>query len=489
VPDVSAYLSVPQWIWGGVLPQQIGFFPGYGLLLSPLGWLPGSTLHTSALMLNGVCAAACVIILGRFARNLGLPNKYVPGVWLLASLHPSMALASRIAWPEFVLVLIVSAIAVLIQGHQVQRWRIAASLSCISLTIHPRSIVIVLAFIIVAFLAKQLKAALVGFIPTLVIPIAALTVTGSWPGSRISAAADDTSWLGTLAVGFGQIGALGAGTCGLAIVGAVIGVKQLKTPITGVLKDPAAAFLAIGAAGMVILGGIVLTGGNQADVFLYGRYIDLWAVPLSVLGICCIHRRALTLKTALASLFISLSGLLVAMLCSSAVEGPPRRIMSLSLGSVWQLFDGRLLPTTLVGASLVLLLGFGISKNTYCRLTPVLLSLLLLSGSSTYLDHLHLANVGRIADGQVTTTGLLPENTVCLAYDSTSAKSYALWLYRLELPGIKHKRIRLSESERPCGSYVIAGTKALADCRGATLLGSEPRADWGLWEYPETGCG
>ena len=240
---------------------------------------------------------------------------------------------------------------------------------------------------------------------------------------------------------------------------------------------------------MVILGGVVLTGGKQADVFLYGRYIDLWAIPLSVLGICCIHRHALTLKTALASLFISLSGLLAAMLCSSAVEGPPRRIMSLSLGSVWQLFDGRLLPTTLVGASLVLLLSFGISKNIYCRLAPVLLSLLLLSGSSTYLDHLHLAKVGRIADGQVTTSRLLPRNSDCLSYDSTTVKSYALWLYRLELPDLNHKRIRLSDSERPCGSYVIAGVGALADCQGATLLGSEPRADWGLWAYPQTGCG
>ena len=100
-----------------------------------------------------------------------------------------------------------------------------------SLAIHPRSIVIAFAFTAVACLAKQFKALVTVFVPTLVVPISALTVTGSWPGSRLTAAADGTSWLGTLNVGFGQIGALAAGTCGLAIVGAVISGNENQSVV------------------------------------------------------------------------------------------------------------------------------------------------------------------------------------------------------------------------------------------------------------------
>lgn len=489
VPDVPAYLSVSQWVWGGNLAGELAFYPGYGLLLSPFGWLPGSTVHTCALILNSFCAAGCVIILGRFARNLGLPSKYVAGVWLLGALHPSMSVASRIAWPEFVLILILSSITVLIQDRKTSRWRVAGVLAGISLAIHPRSIVIVFALLIVAYLAKRLKVLSFALVPTLVIPVTALTATGSWPVSRVSAATDGTSWMSVIAVSFGQIGALAAGTAGLAIVGAVMGVKQLRCSPKSVLENPAPVFLALGAAGMAVLGGVVLAGSNKADVFLYGRYIDLWALPLSVLGICYLRQRALTLLAAILSVVISLSGLIIAMIYSSIVEEPARRIMSLSLGAIWQIFDGRLFPTALLGASLVILIGFGISNRACYRLAPVLFALIAVGVSSTISDHHHLANVGRIADGQVTTASLIPSDAGCVSYDSGSVKSYALWLYRIELPKLNHEPIRLNKSQPPCGTYVVAGISALEGCRGARLLGSEPRADWGLWAYPETGCG
>ena len=60
VPDVSAYLSVSQWVHGGDLPSPLPFFPAYGLLLSPFGFLSGASLHSVALGFNGLCAAASI---------------------------------------------------------------------------------------------------------------------------------------------------------------------------------------------------------------------------------------------------------------------------------------------------------------------------------------------------------------------------------------------------------------------------------------------
>ena len=93
-----------------------------------------------------------------------------------------------------------------------------------------------------------------------------------------------------------------------------------------------------------------------------------------------------------------------------------------------------------------------------------------------------------IADAQSTATKFVPSHTTCLAHDAT-AKNYALWLYRLELPEVEHKRLDLASGAAPCGNHVIAGTEALKFCDAAEMVIKEPRANWGLWTYPTQGCG
>ena len=99
VPDVSAYLSVAQWPYGGVLLPELAFHPAYGILLIPVGWLDGGSLHTAALMLNGIVAGLCVWLAGCFAKTMSTS----PWVWTTASIvaafHPSLAVSSRIGWP------------------------------------------------------------------------------------------------------------------------------------------------------------------------------------------------------------------------------------------------------------------------------------------------------------------------------------------------------------------------------------------------------
>ena len=62
VPDVSVYLSFPQWIFGGIALNNPTFFPGYGFLLTPWGWMSGSGLHTVALLFNSVAAGFSLIL-------------------------------------------------------------------------------------------------------------------------------------------------------------------------------------------------------------------------------------------------------------------------------------------------------------------------------------------------------------------------------------------------------------------------------------------
>jgi hypothetical protein len=119
-------------------------------------------------------------------------------------------------------------------------------------------------------------------------------------------------------------------------------------------------------------------------------------------------------------------------------------------------------------------------------MTPVIL-LILIALPSTFLNHRHLTEVGDIAQGQVSTAELLPSDERCLAHDA-SVKTYALALYRLELPDIHHRRLDIAADQKPCGRYVIADITALVDCGGAELMGAEPRANWGLWKYPIQGC-
>ena len=135
VPDVSAYLSVSQWLGGGVLPDPLHFFPGYGLLLSPASWLQGADLHSFALVVNGFLAGGCVV----GAASLADRYRNVPHIGLatavLAALHPSLSSSSRIAWPETLLTAVLLVVALLLRKES---WLLAGFLAGLSLSMHPR---------------------------------------------------------------------------------------------------------------------------------------------------------------------------------------------------------------------------------------------------------------------------------------------------------------------------------------------------------------
>jgi hypothetical protein len=119
---------------------------------------------------------------------------------------------------------------------------------------------------------------------------------------------------------------------------------------------------------------------------------------------------------------------------------------------------------------------------------------LVLSVGATVTTQDHLSTVGFISSGQATAASVVAERgddaPPCLAHDRTEVASYVMWLYRMQLPALEHRRVDLAAGEAPCSELVIAHTTAsvLAACDEATLLADEPRGSWGLWAVPAGSC-
>ena len=477
VPDVSAYLSVSQWVAGGVLPEPLHFFPGYGVVLVPVSWLSGSALHAAALALNGVLAGCCVLGAATLARKCGGSSRVAVGAAALAAVHPSISAASRIAWPETLLTAVLFAVALLIWRDS---WRLAGLSAGLAVAIHPRAVVLIIAVSLLAVADRRVRPVLLGATPGLAISALLLHLTASWPWARVDAARSLGEGLGPLPTMSGQWIALAGTSAGLATLGLIVTLRGVRNR-----SEPAAiTFLGLSAVGMLVLGGWVLAGSDRVDTLLYGRYIGPWVVPLTIVGIVAVVRGTTTRLTVVAALVPTIVGLGVVLIASGDATGDARRIMTLGLGAVWATFNGRFIPTLLVATTLAVV---GVLCARRGPLIPLAV-VFALAISSTVTNHYHLHQVGRIADGQVSTAELVPNDIDCLGHD-VSTKGYALWLYRLELPDLAHRRVDLASGARPCSSYVVAADDALTQCLGAELLATEPRAKWGMWRYPTQGCG
>ena len=475
VPDVSAYLSFAQWVHGGVLPEQLAFYPGYGMLLSPLGWLDGADLHTSALLLNCMAAGVCVVLASLLAAQMDLSQRTVRIVAVIAAIHPSISASSRIAWPETLLILMVLTLALLV--HQ-NYWGTVGIATGVALSLHPRMLVLAITVSGLALCGGHLRRLTVGLAPTVVVVAGLLTWTGTWPTERIVAIQNGSPGSSFFATFAGQWLALSAGTAAFATIGLIAGLSRSRQRAVD-----AEVFIAASALGMMAVGAWSLYGSQRIDTLLYGRYMGPWTLPLIIVGLAAICRSEIGSKVIFGAISSVLMALIIGLLASSQVSVQARRIMTLDLGVLWATLNGRYVAVAVVAAAISVAALLTVNKIPALALT--VLCVIAVSGS--VLNHVHLRNVGLVAEGQSSTAQFVSEETTCLSHD-TSTKSYAIWLYRLQLPKMQHDRINLGAGERPCGDYVIADAEALTECVGAKLLAEEPRGSWGLWKYPTQGC-
>jgi hypothetical protein len=368
VPDVPAYLGIAQWVGGdGLAPGGLPFQPGYGLLLAPLVaaaqvarlGAQGEAVHALALVVNALAAAAAVVAAARLSWVCSRRWWVAGAAGLAAAVHPSLSSASRIAWPETLLTLAVLLVAIAVAeavthaGAAVSQraWARAGLFATLSVALHARMVVLVMAVVGTALLCRIDRRAWAGLGTGLAAGGAAtalaLTLTDTWPTARLSEATQLDRGAEPIATVLGQLLALGGGTVGLGLVGLVTGLgaacsmcrkapadssarpaaRNLPAATTAVPPDtadhpgpqrrismrrapgtprrvserktpePLAAALvclSLGALGALLLGGWTLTGSARADALLYGRYVDPWAVPLAAVALAWLAARPAT---------------------------------------------------------------------------------------------------------------------------------------------------------------------------------------------------
>ena len=458
VPDVPAYLGIAQWVGGdGLALRDAPFQPGYGLLIAPLVAISGVSMlgthgevvHELALVVNSLVAVAAVVVAARLGW-VGSRRWWVAGAaGLVAAVHPSLSSASRIAWPETLLTLVVLVVAVAVAvavqhagaAASPRAWARAGLVATLAVAVHARMVVLVVAVVGTALLCRIGRrgwAALgAGLLVGGTATAMTLTLTDAWPTERLSEAAQLDRGTEPVATVSGQLLALGGGTVGLGLIGLITGLgaaiwlarRRFGTePDEGLnLRWPGGAFvlrrrdsgpdegldpasvpagvrasaqsaspdpltavlvcLALGAFGAVLLGGWTLTGSSRADTLLYGRYVDPWAVALTVAALAWLAARPARPRSASARFGMAAASTSAAMSQSRSQPGAPavlwavvatsvaacaavvgvagsyddsaRRIMTLSFTPAWTWLDGRLsaaavaaLVATLIGVLL-----------------------------------------------------------------------------------------------------------------------------------------
>ncbi len=558
VPDVPAYLSVSQWVVGvGQSTSGLQFHPGYGLLLVPAAAIvqtDGHALHTLALVLNAVAAGAVVQVAVRLAWLWLSKPLILIAVALLAALHPSVTAASRIAWPETLLVLLTLSIGLCLatawgshnkpaQPNQLGQSRsvgirlsAAGLLTGLAFSLHPRALVLTLALGAVVFtqhwVRKSWLSIAAGLSVGWLLSIIAVTATSTWPSQRVSAATSTENGFESVATAAGQLISLAAGTAGLALMGLVVGVWITLAAIrawlvTRILANPTspdqqpsfvdrydsgttavAVFFAAGAVAVIILGGWVLAGSARADTFLYGRYVDPWAIPLSVIAICSLNNlrkakrdqpknnaasssRVLLWDVAVFAIGTAVVVILIATQTSAFTPG--RRIMTLSLSPIWSLTGPAAARDAVLLAMVLVLAGVTLFAFSHLPVPQIGLAVfaLTLFSLATVSNHRHLANVGDISAGQVETVELAVglsalDGVECLAYDADTLPGYVRWLYQLQAPQLNHESVSFASEQTACGPLVIARPSSIQQyCPNADLLAKERLGDWGLWRLHE----
>ncbi|WP_419943803.1 hypothetical protein [Candidatus Poriferisodalis sp.] len=447
VPDIPAYLGIAQWVGGdGLATEDIPFQPGYGLLIAPLvavsqvPELPtqGEAVHYLALVVNSLSAVAAVVVAGRLGLVVSQRWRVAGAAGLIAAVHPSLSSASRIAWPETLLTLAVLVVALSV-GFAVtaagaaasqRAWARAGLLATLTVAVHARMAVLVVAVVLTAMLCRIARRAWIalgaGLVGGATATAAALTLTGTWPAERLSEAAQLDRGLEPIVTFAGQLLALGGGTIGLGVIGLVAGLgvafelafelfrrrsfgsenaltapDPLATTTDGPLgRQPrpeplpggadsrrasqpqqegtsspdaltaALVCVAIGVLGALLAGGWTLTGSERADALLYGRYVDPWAVPLAVVALAWLATRHSSRRRTSAvlgtSAAVALTACALVVAASDGYEAIPRRIMTLSLSPAWTWLDERL-GAVAVAALVSALIGVLLASATVRR--------------------------------------------------------------------------------------------------------------------------
>ncbi|WP_156159081.1 hypothetical protein [Demequina gelatinilytica] len=301
----NAYLFAhPDATW---MLAANSYMPGTSMLLTPVWWVTSDpeVAYRIAVIIVALVGLLTILPLRAIAREVGAPPRVATVLAAIVVVAPSRALESNYVWGENLLVLCVAvAVLLLLRLDIASPGRTPVYLGAVAGTTflaHGRALPFALAVLVVG--AVLLRGRLKDAAAVVASGVAVLGVAYGlhrYIGSTIYledervgktlndiAHVDVASYLGLAA---GQLWYTVAAWAGLTVIG---GAALLARARRESWRGPAAAvsvvLVAMSAAVPLLLANGETVNG-RAHVFIYGRYLDAFLIPLAVIGLVMLWR-------------------------------------------------------------------------------------------------------------------------------------------------------------------------------------------------------
>lgn len=507
--DEGGYVGVARLLAGDA-PALYGptYLPGWGVLLAPAAAvLEAGALQNTAQGLNAAAAAAVVPVLHLLGTRLARLTPLVSAAAAIAGgAMAASILQATMLLPEALLVLVV-ALGVLVVHRALEAgtvpWALAAgAVVGASYAVHPRSLVAVVAVLVVAavawrsgVLALRSAAALAG---SAVLVVVFTQVVHAWATDRLYPAGTMPSLagsplgalrepVGATVIAAGQSWYLIVATLGLVPLGLLVAGRAGWTE-RGTTRGLAMAFVLLGALGSLALGTIgsyeVGTGADvsRADLPVYGRYLEQWVPVLVVLAPALRRRWAWPGILATAGAGAGLGLALDAVYADDVWHRPIAWHNIASLRVPIELFGrDHVVATGLAAAVAIVVLGAVALSRRDGRgwLVPlgVVAALNVFAGVSLVQEWAGPASeawAGRHRLGPVL------EGTDETVWVDRDEDLHVYWAYNTQFwhPDVE---VGYFEGDPPAGARLVLGAEATSPVPGSELVGTERDGDLGLW--------
>ncbi|HET6809558.1 MAG TPA: hypothetical protein VFH50_00940 [Acidimicrobiales bacterium] len=523
--DEFGYLMGAHFMARGGSPTGAPYYPGYSALLVPLWWISRHplTVYRWALDVNAVLAGATAVLSFLLARRLA--PRSGPLAWggaaVVVSAYPAVVMYSNLAESENLLVPGFLAVALLVlravEVSTPRRWAVAAGAAGLLYAVHGRAVAVAAALVLTAaWVLRPWRARVPHLLATASALLAALAASELWirwvtrrvPGRQLPARSTAPSLSSRVATAHGlqHVGAvlsgeglyLMAAAAPLLVLGVAASVRALRRrPGTPAVDGRWHAFLLLSLLFGAVVAAVFLATGNRIDDTVYGRYVEVFAVPVMLVGAVTgarLRERPVALWRSLA-IGAAVAGLL-AMAVSAYWGGTIRgTVVRTNVFGLSELVFG---PNTAARLVVAVVLGVAVGALVAVvaayRLLPVAgvivaVGAFVAPSVRAYADVVGLSSANVLQ--QVVPDALTSVQTrfgpvPCVAWDSSLDYDWQFYNTRLLVPDTVFP---VFDSRRggpvPCSSGLVVSGRAFATRAGypgarLVMLGNDPAAVWAL---------
>lgn len=303
--------------------NHLSYYPGWSIVLAPLWWVfsDAQDVYRAAVALSALAGIALVAPLTALARRVGLSRYVAVIAACVIAVAPARTVMSSYALTENFLTLVVAMTAVAAVRYASRPTVASAGVlglgAAAAFVVHGRLVTLlamtVLWFGIDLVRRRGRRAALVG-LATAVGLASAGFMLHTWvtvqlygsAGSRESTALDVFTSLVPEAVlrsGTGQAWSLTTAWLSLPFIGMVIVTTLMRREV--LRRRPGLGWWALGvlvgasALSIASVSAAIARGSGRVDIVAYGRYLDPVIVPLALVGLALLLKRAASVRALL----------------------------------------------------------------------------------------------------------------------------------------------------------------------------------------------